>query len=511
MTFFEILLGLLLVAIVLLQVARRLGLPYPSMLALAGVGVAFLPGIPPIHIDPDTALALFIAPVLLDAAYDYPLDAASRLWRPLTILVLGAVLVTAATIAGIGWWFANLPIAAAIALGAIVAPPDAAAATAVANSVSLPRRTVAVLKGESLLNDATALLLFNGALAVQTADGSNGEIALHLALAVPGGLLLGVASGWLLQRVNRFVAGTLGGNILQFVGAFVVWLVAEHLELSAVLAVVASGVTIARSAHRDTSPRVRVHSFAVWTTVVFLLNVVAFLLMGMQARVILGRLPASELPGQLGIVGLVVAGVVIARMLVVMAWNVASRRWAWVRGSLEPPTVSQGVLVGWAGMRGLLSLATAFALPPNFPQRDMVVLAAFAVVLATLVFQGLTLAPLIRLLKLDRLEDPEEEVAEARRRLTDTALTRLKDFPDAKALHATFSAKQRADDDPDCAEWLDRQRDAMLAVVDAQRHELDRLRRDETIGTEVFYQLQEELDWRALTLVPEEEKRIEEA
>lgn len=511
MTFFEILLALLLVAIVLLQVARRLGLPYPSMLALAGVGVAFVPGVPPILIDPETALALFIAPILLDAAYDYPLDAASRLWRPLAIMVLGAVLVTAATVAGIGWWMANLPVAAAIVLGAIVAPPDAAAATAVANSVSLPRRTVAVLKGESLLNDATALLLFNGALAVQTAEGSGGEIALHLALAVPGGLLLGAACGWLIQRVNQFVAGTLGGNILQFVTAFAVWLVAEHLEFSAVLAVVACGVVIGQSAHQNTSPRVRVHSFAVWATVVFLLNVVAFLLMGMQARLILGRLPASELPGQLGIVGAVVAGVMVARMLVVMTWDIASRRWPAVRGSLDAPTIGQGVLVGWAGMRGLLSLATAFALPSDFPQRDLVVLAAFAVVLATLVLQGLTLTPLIRLLGLDRLEDPAQELAEARHRLTDTALTRLKDFPDAKALHETFSAKRAADDHPDKARWLDQQRDAMLAVVDAQRHELDRLLREETIGTEIFYQLQEELDWRALTLLPEEEKRIEEA
>ncbi|MBB5713298.1 CPA1 family monovalent cation:H+ antiporter [Sphingomonas aerophila] len=510
MTMFESLLLLLLAAIVLLQVARRVGLPYPAMLALAGVAFAFVPGAPTLRIEPETVLALFIAPVLLDAAYDFPLGAASRLWRPLAIMVLGAVLVTTAVVATIGWAFAGLPIAAAIVLGAIVAPPDAAAATAVAGTVTLPRRTVAVLKGESLLNDATALLLFSGALAIQTADGSAGQVALRLVLAVPGGLLLGVASGWVVKRVSRYVAGTLGGNLFQFVAAFGIWLIAEHLELSAVLAVVASAVVIARGQDGVESPRMRVHSFAVWATVVFLLNVLAFMLMGMQARAILGRLDGRAWD-DLELVGLVIAGVVASRFAVVMAWNYASRHWRRVRGSLDAPTIGQGVVVSWAGMRGLLSLATAFALPANFPQRDLVVLTAFGVVLATLVFQGMTLAPLVRLFKLDRMEDPQAELAEARRRLTDAALSKLDDLPDGDGLRATYQAKRAAHDDPERAAWLDRQRQAGLAVVAAQREALDDLREDGQIGSETFFQLQEELDWRALTLLPDEERRIEEA
>ncbi|WP_375393087.1 cation:proton antiporter [uncultured Sphingomonas sp.] len=160
MTFFESLLALLLAAVVLLQVARRLSLPYPAMLALAGMAVAFVPGGPTIAIDPRTALALFIAPVLLDAAFDFPLQAAGRLWRPLVVMAVVAVLASTAVVAAIGWGIAGLPIAAAVVLGAIVAPPDAAAATAVLAQTPLPRRTEAVLKGESLFNDATTLLLF---------------------------------------------------------------------------------------------------------------------------------------------------------------------------------------------------------------------------------------------------------------------------------------------------------------------------------------------------------------
>jgi hypothetical protein len=161
MSFFESLLVLLLVAIVLLQISRRLSVPYPSMLALAGAAVALVPGMPYISLDPHTALALFIAPALLDAAFDFPLGTARRFWVPLLVFAIGGVCATAAAVAFAGWAFAGLPIAAALVLGAIVAPPDAAAATAVLSSMSIPRTTDTVLRGESLFNDAAALLIFD--------------------------------------------------------------------------------------------------------------------------------------------------------------------------------------------------------------------------------------------------------------------------------------------------------------------------------------------------------------
>ncbi|WP_375286691.1 cation:proton antiporter [Sphingomonas sp.] len=213
MPFFETLLLLLFAAVVLLQVARRLGLPYPAMLALAGLLVALVPGAPTIRIDPATAVALFIAPILVDAAFDFPLTTATQLWRPLMVMACLAVLVTTAVVAWIGMAAAGLPLAAAVVLGAIVAPPDAAVATAVTGTVPLPRCTVAVLKGESLLNDATALLLFSGALMIQSAEGSAGAVGTRLALAVPGGILFGLALAWMMSRVTSYLAGTLGGNI----------------------------------------------------------------------------------------------------------------------------------------------------------------------------------------------------------------------------------------------------------------------------------------------------------
>jgi NhaP-type Na+/H+ or K+/H+ antiporter len=338
MTFFESLLLLLVVAVVLLRIARRVALPYPAMLAVAGAAVAFVPGAPTIRIDidPETTLALFIAPVLLDAAYDFPVITASTLWRPLVVLAAGAVLATTAVVAILGWWAAGLPVAAALVLGAIVAPPDAAAAVAVLGTVVLPRRTIGVLKGESLFNDAVALLLFNGALTIQMSGNVDGLTGLQLTGAIPGGILLGIGLAWFISWVGRFVTNTLGGNVFQFLGAFLVWIVAEHLHLSAVLAVVACAMTLARSPTVTSSPRMRVHSFAVWASVVFLLNVLAFLLMGLQARLIIGRMPTDRLAEAARFAVLVIVAIVVTRFVVVMIWNRLAVHFASVRGRLPP-------------------------------------------------------------------------------------------------------------------------------------------------------------------------------
>ncbi len=256
----------------------------------------------------------------------------------------------------------------------------------------------------------------------------------------------------------------------------------------------------------------RVHSFAVWSTVVFLLNVLAFLLMGMQARVILGRMSADRLWEALGVAGLVIIAIVVARFLVVMLFNRLSARFEPLRGDLPPATIGQGVIVSWSGMRGLVSLATAFALPSNFPQRDLVVLSAFAVVLATLVFQGLTLAPLIRLLRLDRMEDPERELTEARRRLAGVAIDRLSRVEGAHAdsLRELYALKRAEPDDKAAAGKMDDYRQLGLAVIAAQREDLAWMRDGQKIGMENFYLLQEEVDWRELTLLPDSERRIDE-
>ncbi|MBY3559838.1 cation:proton antiporter [Rhizobium laguerreae] len=513
MTFFETLVALLAVAILLLQVTRRARLPYPGILAAAGVAVAMLPGAPTIPIDPPTALALFIAPVLVDSAYDFPVGAARRMLLPLFFYAVVAVLVTTGVVVSISMLTVGLPIAVAVTLGAIVSPPDAAAATAVLSNLPVARRVDALLKGESLFNDATALLLFGAALTVQARGGLDAGTALQVGLAAPGGIVFGIVFGFFVSRLRPITENTVGGTLLQFVYAFSTWLIAEHLHLSAVLATVASAMTLATLSSVKDSPRMRVHSFAVWTTVVFLLNVVAFLLMGLQARRILETMSAEELQRAMGFAAIVVVGVILARMAMAFLLHavVASRH---RRGNeLAPFTSGETLLVGWAGMRGLVTLATAFALPADFPERDLVVLTAFTVVLATLVIQGATLAPMIHFLKLGRQAEVRDELKAARRSLAEAAFQRLEkeDGTEAEAIRTICKEHWAASSDAIKTSPLDRRRDLTIAAVLAERQRLEELRDTDQIGATQYLELQEDLDWKQLSVGSDEDRRITES
>lgn len=512
MNFFESLLLLMLVAIILLQVARRLSVPYPSMLAMAGVLLALIPGTPAFAFDPHIALALFIAPALMDAAFDFPFGVARRFWLPLVVFAIGGVVVTTAVVAYAGWAFAGLPIAAAIVLGAVVAPPDAAASTAILSSMAIPRSTDTVLRGESLFNDAAALLIFGAALAVQSAGGVDTSVALHLTAAVPGGILLGVGAAYLMGWLNRYVADTLGGNLLQFVQTFLLWIVAERLELSAVLAVVACAMTIAGRSTVRTSARMRVQSYAVWTVVVFVLNVVAFLMMGMQARSIVADMSGPRLQEAIIFAALVVVIVIIARFVVCVGYNRAYAYFARRRGRPEPATMKQAILASWCGMRGLVTLATAFALPASFPERDIVVLAAFAVVLATLVIQGLTLSYLVRWLGLDFRDKGITELTSLRAELASVALAKLDGFehPEAELLRTVFRLEREAIHDPERTHPFEKYRKLALKAVLAQRELLETLRAENRVNIDEYNLLLEEIDWRELSVLPAEARRIEE-
>ena len=500
MFLFESMLTLVLVAIVLLQVSRRLAIPYPAMLAMAGVLVGALPWAPDISIDPQLALALFIAPVLLDAAYDLPPRTLRHNWLPLLALAAVAVLLTTSAVAWAGVTFAGLPLAAAIALGAIVAPPDAAAATAMLGRFSLPRRTVTVLKGESLLNDATALLIFTTAVTVASEPAS----LPGLLLAVPGGLVLGVLAGRAYILISGTLVGTLGGTLFQFAATFGVWIIADRLHLSAILCVVAYAMTIARTMPERMSPRDRVHSYSVWEAAVFLLNVLGFLLMGLQARAVVARLEASGMWQAIGFAAVVLVIVVLVRLAWVLLYNrviYLLNRW---RGRPDSPRLAQGLVVGWCGMRGLVTLATALALPASFPQRDLIVLSAFAVIMGTLVAQGLTLGPLIRWLNFAPDTSFEQSYSSSRQVLLEAAIASLgeRTGPAATRLREGFMAES--------ALPLDGRHPRAVSEIDslhrrsikAMRRALADLRRSGQIDDDVFHAHEQELDWVELAASP---------
>lgn len=500
MAFFETLLILLFIAIVLLQVTRRFAIPYPTMLAVAGALVAALPWVPRITIDPELALALFIAPALLDSAFDLPPRELRRNWRPLVALAAIAVILTTAAVAWTAVALQGMPIAAAIALGAIVAPPDAAAAAAMLARFELPRRMVSVLKGESLLNDGVALLIFAAAVSAASSTEPTIKLVPELALAVPGGLLLGTAIGLTFAWLMRWMSGTLSATLLGFIATFGAWLIAERLHLSAILCVVAYGMTVAHLVPARTSPRERVHTYAVWEAAVFLLNVLAFFLMGLQASEIVSRLNPAEIWEACGFAAIVFGVVVVVRLVWVMLYTRANAYVAKAQGRKAAATPAQGLLISWCGMRGLVTLATALSLPASFPERDLIVLSAFAVVLGTLVLQGLTLRPLIRWLSFPPDRSFGRELAAARLQLLDAAVASMSDRDDgiAARLRETYREEREiaaAGDHPrDVSEFDSLRRDNIAT----KRIKLAELRREGAIDDDVFHALEQELDWAEL-------------
>lgn len=504
MAFFETLLMLLFIAILLLQVTRRFGVPYPTMLAIAGVVVALLPRAPHLIIEPDLALALFIAPALLDSAFDLPPRELRRNWRPLVALAGVAVILTTAAVAWTAVTLQGMPLAAAIALGAIVAPPDAAAAAAMLARAELPRRMVSVLKGESLLNDGVALLIFAAAVDIATSEAPAIDLIPELAFAVPGGILLGIAFGAALAWMMRWMSGTLSATLMGFVVTFGAWILAEYLHLSAVLCVVAYGMTIARLLPSRTPPRERVHTYAVWEAVVFLLNVLAFFLMGLQASEIVSRLKPSEIWEACGFAAIVFVVVVVVRFAWVMLYMRANAFFAARRSRKVAAGSKYAVLVSWCGMRGLVTLATALSLPKSFPERDLIVLSAFAVVLGTLVVQGLTLRPLIRRLSFPPDRSFAKEIAAARVQLLDAAVQNMagRDDPIATRMRETYQEERKIAEAGNHPRDLS-EADALRRLnIAAKRTKLAQLRHDGAIDDDVFHALEQELDWAELAVSP---------
>ena len=511
MIIFEWVLGILLGSVLLSVLAKQIRVPYPALLALGGTVLAFVPGAPRIMLDPELALALFVAPVLLDAAYDTsPRDLRDN-WLPVTCLVLVAVCLTTGAVALVARALTGMPWAVAIALGAIVAPPDAAAATAVLRQVSLPHRIVTILEGESLLNDASALLIYRLAVtAVSVGSIGLGETAPTLALTIIGSLIAGpvlALSYMRLVTVLNRSGDTATSIILQFIGTFGVWLLADRLGLSGILTIVAYAVTIARRAPATTPARLRVPSYAVWETAVFVLNVLAFALIGLQIGPIFEMLAPEQRAHYLIVAAAVLATVILIRFAWVMSYNWVARAHIRRVGFHPPrpmmaPTVKSGLIVSWCGMRGIVTLVAALALPngdggPPFPHRDLIVFVAFCVVLGTLVIQGFSLRPLLLKLNL-RDDDPVgREVARARTAAYRTALASLDGDGSELAqalrveLEAALGQANGAGADGGGGAPGDRLR---LRVASAARQAVLAMRNSGEIGDAAFHRLEEEID-----------------
>ena len=509
---FETILIVMAAAVAMSLLAQRLKAPFPPFVALAGAAVAFLPFTPQLALDPPLVLALFVAPVLLDAAFDSSLRDLKRNIVPIAALSLAAVVVTTIAVALVAKALVPaLPWAVAVALGAIVAPPDAAAATAVLRIIPAPFRIRTVLEGESLFNDAGALLIYKLAVLTAVAAMPAGwSLGGTILLATAGSVLFGLIAAWIQIRVVGLLTEAPPAIVMQFVGGFGLWIMAEHLGLSAIITIVVFALAVARLSAR-TSAVFRVPAYAVWETVVFALNVLAFMLVGLQIGPIWRGLEAAQRQEYLVFALIILAVCVIVRIVWVMGYNGLSQiRNRLIRRKLSrathAPSFAAGLVVGWAGMRGVVSLAAAYALPANFPYRDLILLAVFAVVLGTLVVQGLTLGPLIRLMGLGDDGVLAGEIRKARAAIADAAIAHVsdRDDPPAKRLKAEYHERRAAaekvcEGDGRIALPVD---DLSIEVLQAKRGRLLQRRPGGETSAAPYYQIEEELDRRELALTP---------
>jgi monovalent cation/hydrogen antiporter len=515
MPVFELVITLLFVGAVLAALARRLNAPYPALLALTGAVLALLPDVPSVTLDPELALTLFVAPVLLDAAYDASPRDLRENWRTVGSLALITVGLTVAAVAVVARWLVpELPWAAAFALGAIVAPPDAAAATAVLRQLRPPHRVLVILEGESLFNDATALLVYRIAVAAAVTGSISGwSLIPTLAIVAAGSLVLGVLLSRLTLRVIGRIQDVATSVIIQFLSTFAVWIIAERLHLSGIITVVVYAITTARTAPDLVPARLRIPSYAVWEVAVFVLNVLAFILVGLQLRPILDRLGGNQLVTYVLVAAAVCVTVILVRIIWVMGYT-AVARWADRRHPSSDPSRSPSfriaTVIAWCGMRGIVTLAAALALPHGsdgrFPYRDLILFTAFSVVLGTLVLQGLTVRPLMRALDLRDDGPVEREIrlarAETARAALDALETRNGGTELASLLRRKYESRmQRAEGSgtttADGSDGLLLSR--MLRTMQAaERRTLLELRSSGVIGDDAFHRVEEELDWAEL-------------
>jgi monovalent cation/hydrogen antiporter len=410
--------GLVLLTVVVVLVAglaRRLGLPGPLVLVAVGVLGGYLPVVPEVRLEPDLVLVGLLPPLLYAAAVRTSLVDLRADRSAVGLLSVGATLFTTVVVALVAWWVVPAPfsLAAAFALGAVVAPPDAVAATALARRVGMPRRLVSILEGESLINDATALVALSTAVAAIEVSINVWQVGWDFVLAAGGGVAAGVVVAVAFAWVRRRVQDPVTDTALSLLAPFVAYIVAEPAHASGVLAVVVTGIVLGHKSHLLQSGAARLAEASNWRTIAFLLENAVFLLIGLQMPFVVDQARRDVADVDLLVICLAVLVAVLVSRPVWVFGTYGIRRLIGDRLADSGWTPRASVLIGWAGMRGVVTLAAAFSLPPGVPHRGVLLLAAMTVVVGTLSLQGLTLPALARRLGLPAPDPAEDALAEA--------------------------------------------------------------------------------------------------
>ncbi|MDO8213317.1 Na+/H+ antiporter [Conexibacter sp. CPCC 206217] len=514
-----VLLGVLAGVTCLLVVAYHARIPYPILLVVGGGALAFVPGLPDVDLDPDLVLVVLLPPLLYSAAFFSSLRDLRANLAPIGLLAVGLVIATTLTVGLVAHAFINdLSWAAAFTLGAVLSPTDPVAATAIASRAGAPRRFVTIVEGESLLNDSSGLIIYKAAVAATlTGTFSLLDSGLDFVVGAAAGIAIGIVVGMIVARVRRVVDDPPTEITISLMTPYFAYLPAEALGVSAVLAAVTIGIWLGWRAPELITPAVRIQSFSVWEILTFVLNAALFVLVGLQLPQIVERIADKYAVADLvWWSALVFTVVVVTRFAWVAVATYVPRLWLkhspWDGPDYKPGAVA---LVGWTGMRGAVSLAAALAIPLTvdggapFPGRDLIIFLVYVTILATLLVEGLSLAPLIRLLgveddgRLDRLE------AKARIKAARRAIGRIDELQgedwvrdvSAQRLRNSYEFRirrfgSRFDDDDDGADEARSQAYQLLRreVLEAERAEIIRLRNDGVINDEVLRRIQHDLD-----------------
>jgi monovalent cation/hydrogen antiporter len=511
----EIICTLLIVVVALAILAEKFAFPYPVLLVIGGLALGFVPALPAVKLEPEIVFLFFLPPLLYPAAlFTSWRDFRANL-SPILLLAIGLVLLTAAFVAVVVHALTALPWATAFVLGAIISPTDAVAAIAIANRLRVPRRIVTILEGESLVNDATALVAYRFAIAAMiNGTFSLSEASLRFVLVAIGGTGIGLMVGWVASQVQRRLDDPPVQITISLLTPFAAYIPAERLHVSGVLAVVAAGLFLGWRTPQVLTSRTRLNLYVFWEMMVFLLNGLVFVLIGLQLPRLLHSLSGWSLNQVFWHGALISCAVIVARIAWVFASSNVMRLIGISFGKKGPDSVWQNVaIVAWTGMRGVVSLAAALAVPLTladgrpFPGRDYILFITFCVILATLVLQGLSLPVVIRRLGVvdDGLANVEERTA--RLKANEAALAYLREldgkFPSdmVERLRAEYDDRIRQLEV--CASAGEDRADGLITpsyqrlqqdALDVERQTIIQLRDEYVINDEVLRRIQSDLD-----------------
>lgn len=501
--------ALLTAGLAMLVAAHALRVPYPILLVLGGLALGFIPGMPYLALNPELVLVGILPPLLYATAYYTPLREIRQVARSISSLAVGLVGATIVAVAAVAHYALGMSWEVGFVLGAVVAPTDPVAATAIADRIGLPRNLVVIIEGEGLLNDATALVAYRFAVAaVVTGSFSLGQAAEKLVVSVVGGVGIGLAVGFVIRQIRRHLDHSPTEVAIALFSGYLAYLPAEALGVSAVLAAVTVGVYVGWYTPELTNARTRLQGEAVWEIVTFVVNALLFTLVGLQLRTIVDELHGHSLAKLVGWGALVSATVIGVRVV----WVFAATYLQWllppIRARERRPSPRALAAVSWSGMRGGVTLAAALALPLTahggpFPDRNLIVFLAFAVIVATLVMQGLTLQPFVRMLNLQQRTDKDQEQA-ARLRAAEAALERLDELESEDGIpddavarmrdHYGYRRAKLSAWSPGSPGHLSGYRRLRRELLEAERDALHDLRRRGELDDAILQRMRRELD-----------------